>query len=68
MSKIIANNNGNPINNFFHHYILLPITLPCKNIELHFAMYILPNIYYSLIQSKSLRAVLVKVQSENTLN
>lgn len=68
ISNIIANNNGTPIINFFHHYILLPMILPCKNNELHLAIYILPNISYNLIQSNNLNEVLVNVQSENTLN
>lgn len=68
MSNMIANNNGTPIISFFHHYILLPIILPCKNKELHLAIYILPNISSNLIQSNNLNAVLVNVQSENTLN
>ncbi len=68
INNIMANNNGTPIINFFHHSILLPIIFPCKKSELHLAIYILPNIYSNLIQSNNLNAVLVNVQSENTLN
>ena len=67
-SKIIDNRSGNPISNFFHHSIFEPSTFPLKNRELHLAMYNLPNIYSSLIQSNILRDVLAKVQSENILN
>ena len=65
---MIASKSGKPINNFFHHYILLPKIFPLINNELHLATYRKPTISSNLIQSKSLKDVFVNVQSENILN
>lgn len=67
-SKIIERRRGYPINSFFHHYCFEPKVLPARKRALHLATYNLPKISSSLIQSKILSAVLVKVQSENILN
>lgn len=68
MNAKIHNNKGNPIANFFHHYILLPIFFPCKNKELHLATKSLPNKSSNLIQSNNLITVFVTNQSEKILN